>query len=193
MKPPLPRILSDVPRTLHAQRDVAKAIRTLMGPDEDERSRARRAEIVAIRHGLDALARDIPKAFEEAAKEAQAELQRMALTKKYNPDQPRVPAGNRDGGQWTSGSETSSDPAHDGASDAHNSRMRYAQASSGTVMDTANGGKGHVTILDGTQNDLRNSYDVLLTAVHSRLGDLCHNYFPIPCQREKRRDLYALC
>jgi hypothetical protein len=31
------------------------------------------------------------------------ELALRALGRKYSPDQPRVPAGNRDGGQWTSG------------------------------------------------------------------------------------------
>jgi hypothetical protein len=37
MKPPLPRILSDVPRTLHVQLEIGKAIRTLTSQDEDER------------------------------------------------------------------------------------------------------------------------------------------------------------
>ncbi len=34
---------------------------------------------------------------------AQTRLLRHELARKYNPDQPRVPAGNADGGQWTSG------------------------------------------------------------------------------------------
>jgi hypothetical protein len=180
MKPPLPRIETAVPRLPHVQIEIAKAIRTLMGPDEDEPARARRAEIAAIRHDLETLAGDIPKAFAEAGALALAELRRMKLAKKYNPDQPRVPAGNRDGGQWTGGSEdgseTSLDQKDGGAGDARNSRVRYAQASTSTAIDDANGDNGHVTTFDNTQNDLRNLYDVLLTAVHSRLGDVLHHF-----------------
>jgi hypothetical protein len=34
---------------------------------------------------------------------AQARLLRHEHARKYNPDQPRIPAGNADGGRWTSG------------------------------------------------------------------------------------------
>jgi hypothetical protein len=37
MKPPLPRTLSAVPRTLHVHLEIAKAIRALTSQDEDER------------------------------------------------------------------------------------------------------------------------------------------------------------
>ena len=103
MKPPLPRTLSAVPRTLHTQIEIAKAIRTLAGPDQDELLRQRRAEIAAIRRELEALPGEIRKAGEECLALAKAEL--LAALKKYSPDQPRVSAGNRDGGQWTSGSK----------------------------------------------------------------------------------------
>jgi hypothetical protein len=36
------------------------------------------------------------------AKDLRVELMLWRLRRKYSPDQPRVPAGNRDGGQWTS-------------------------------------------------------------------------------------------
>jgi hypothetical protein len=49
MKQPLPRILSAVPKTLHAQLEIATAIRTLLGPDEDELLRRHDAEIAALR------------------------------------------------------------------------------------------------------------------------------------------------
>jgi hypothetical protein len=78
MKPPLPRTLSAVPQTLHARLEIAKAIRTLAGPDEDELLRRRRAEIAAIRRDLEALSRDIRKAGEEWLALAKAEL-RAAL------------------------------------------------------------------------------------------------------------------
>jgi hypothetical protein len=102
MKPPLPHSESAVPRTPHAQLEIAKAMRTLMAPDDDEPLRRRRAEVAAIRGELETLKRDLQKAGEECLALAKAEL-RAALARKYNPDQPRVPAGNRDGGQWTDG------------------------------------------------------------------------------------------
>jgi hypothetical protein len=130
MKPSLPRTLSAVPQTLHARLEIAKAIRTLTGPDENELLRQRRAEITAIRHDLAALTREIRKVGEECLALAKAEL-RKALEKynsdrptgltaagyvsteanakgeetqtfhKYNADEPRVPKGHPDGGQWT--------------------------------------------------------------------------------------------
>ena len=51
---------------------------------------ARWREIVLLRRRLVSL-------------KAQTRLLRHELARKYNPDQPRVPAGNADGGQWTSG------------------------------------------------------------------------------------------
>jgi hypothetical protein len=74
MKPPLPRIESAVPRPLHVQLEIAKAIRALAGPDEDELLQQRRAEIAAIRRDLEALSRDIRKAGEEWLVLAKAEL-----------------------------------------------------------------------------------------------------------------------
>ena len=109
MKPPLPRTLSAVPQTLHTRLEIAQAIRTLAGPDQDELLRQRRAEIAAIRRDLDALARGVRKLGEELPALVMAEL-RAALNK-YSPDQPRVPAGNPDGGQWTS--DGGSGPADD--------------------------------------------------------------------------------
>ena len=67
MKPPLPHSESAVPRTLHVRLEIAKAMRMLMAPDEDELLRRRRAEIIALRRDLEVLAGDIHKAFEEAA------------------------------------------------------------------------------------------------------------------------------
>jgi hypothetical protein len=100
MKPPLPRTLSAVPQTLHTRLEIAKAIRTLAGPDQDELLRQRRAEIAAIHGDLNALARGVRKLGEELPALVMAELR--AALKKYSPDQPRVPAGNSGGGQWTS-------------------------------------------------------------------------------------------
>jgi hypothetical protein len=181
MKPPLPRIQSDVPRTLHAQFEVVKSIRTVVAPDEDGAQHRRRAEIAAIRHDLEALARDIPRAFEEASALVKAEL-RGVLAKKYNSDQPRVPAGNRDGGRWTDGSEiggeTSSDRSDDRASDGHNLPTRYAQASTNTATDaTSGGGNVAVTTVEETQHDLSNLYHALVAAGYTALGEIAHYLF----------------
>lgn len=45
MKPPLPRTLSAVPRTLHVQIEIAKAIHTLFGQDEQHQRLAESATI----------------------------------------------------------------------------------------------------------------------------------------------------
>jgi hypothetical protein len=139
MNPYRPYRPSAVPRTLHVQLEIANAVRTLMAPDEDERLRARRAEIAAIRRDLDALARDLPRAFAEAATLAKAELGAV-LAKKYNPDQPRVPSGNRDGGQWTSGSKAGSEAASaqslsedDTSGKVSEGRIRYASLENPTA------------------------------------------------------------
>lgn len=59
-------------------------------PQHSAHAGARWREIALLRHRLVAL-------------KARTRLLRHELARKYNPDQPRVPAGNADGGQWTSG------------------------------------------------------------------------------------------
>jgi hypothetical protein len=135
MKPPLPHILSAVPQTLHTRLEIAKAIRKLAGPDEDELLRQRQAEIAAIRRDLETLAFEARKAGEECLALAKAELQ--AALKKYSPDQPRVPAGNSDGGQWTrddDGNGSSSDFSG-AARDLSDAPTRYAARETGTLID----------------------------------------------------------
>ena len=168
MKPPLPHSESAVPRTLHAQLEIAKATRMLMAPDEDELLPLRRAEIAAIRGELEAIKRDFQKAGEECLALVKAEL-RAALAKKYNPDQPRVPAGNRDGGQWTSGSEIVA-----GSGDTPGARVRYAQADTKTATDATSGGNASVTTLEDTQHHISNEYRAVVTAGHSLFGSLDH-------------------
>jgi hypothetical protein len=67
-------------------------------------------------------------------KDLKVELMLRRLRHKYSPDQPRVPAGNRDGGQWTSGgagrndprviSDTTPDPVRPGAQYAQGDRLQ---------------------------------------------------------------------
>jgi hypothetical protein len=141
MKPPLPHSESAVPRTPHAQLEIARAIRTLMTPDDDEPLRRRRAELGAIRGELEAIKRDFLKASEECLALVKAEL-RAAAAKKYNPDQPRVSAGNRDGGQWTSGSKGGDAASSDVAGQFSETRSRYALLENppgGTQTDATDG------------------------------------------------------
>jgi hypothetical protein len=84
MKPSLPRIAASVPRLPHVQLEIAKAIRTLASPNEDEPQRQRRAEIAAIRRELDALVRDVRKIGEELPALVMAELR--SELKKYSSD-----------------------------------------------------------------------------------------------------------
>src|SRR6516165_4963977 len=106
MKNPLPRIETAVPRTLHTQLEIVKAIRTLTGGDENDAA-GRRREIADIRRDLDVLKRDFQNAGEEWLALVKAEL--ATELEKYTPDQPRVPKGNHGGGQWASGSKAGSD------------------------------------------------------------------------------------
>jgi hypothetical protein len=86
---------AEVARQEQAAADEAKA-RAVAEQDEFER------EVLALRHEL-------------AKLRLEYELRRFQ--QKYSPDQPRVPAGNRDGGQWTSGggAQGTGDAGDDGA------------------------------------------------------------------------------
>jgi hypothetical protein len=169
MKPPLPHSESAVPRTLHAQLEIAKGMRMLMAPDDDELLYQRRAEIAAIRGELKAIKRDFQKASEECLALVKAEL-RAALAKKYNPDQPRVSAGNRDGGQWTSGSEGvagSGEASHlsdDNTNDVPGARVRYAQADTNTATDVTSRNSANTAAQDTSiRGNLPNVIYTLLT------------------------------
>jgi hypothetical protein len=59
----------------HTQLEIAKAIRTLLGSDDDELLRQRRAEIAAARRDLDALVRDVRKLGEDLPALVMADLQ----------------------------------------------------------------------------------------------------------------------
>jgi hypothetical protein len=142
MKPPLPRTLSAVPRLPHVQLEIAKAIRTLAGPDQDELLRQRRAEIAAIRRDLETLASDVRKAGEECLALAKAEL--WAALKKYSPDQPRVPAGNPGGGQWTSDGEN--EPANDSRVVSDVTPDNTAIPGAQYAQNTRRGGGGSILI-----------------------------------------------
>ena len=85
---------ADVYRALAPKRDAAKAA-------------AFAAEIAQAQRALDALRAEVASIRADMAR-------RRALAIKYSPTQPRVPAGNPDGGQWTGqGAETARpEPGH---------------------------------------------------------------------------------
>jgi hypothetical protein len=88
MKPSLPRILSAVPRTLQVQLEIAKAIRALAAPNQDQQVR-RRTEPAATHTESELIT--------QIVRELILDLRKAG----FNPDEPRVPAGNPEGGQWT--------------------------------------------------------------------------------------------
>jgi hypothetical protein len=187
MKPPLPHSESAVPRTPHAQLEIAKAVRTLIVPGEDEPLRRRCAELAAIRGELEAIKREFQTAGEECLALVKAEL-RAVLARTYNPDQPRVPPGNRDGGQWTSEGETAGGPSAGQSNSATGNiggaRVQYAQAGTDTASDAAHGNNdAPITTLEDTQHHLYNEYRAAITAAHSLPGTLAHyfgsDYFDI--------------
>jgi len=80
-------VLYAVPPTLHARLEIAKAIRLLV--EQNEAERLRRAAEPPV---------NIQEIAAEIVREAFDELHKAG----FNPNEPRVPAGNPDGGEWTS-------------------------------------------------------------------------------------------
>jgi hypothetical protein len=80
-----------LPPTLEKRRETLEAFRTLVDQD-DELIRQRRAEIVAIRRGME----DMRRSF-DAIRRQMLELRKYG----YNPEEPRVPKRHTGGGEWT--------------------------------------------------------------------------------------------
>src|SRR5580700_2896483 len=130
MIPTKPGRLMAVPRTLEVRLEIVKALHTLAVDDEPERFQ-RRAEIGAVRRDLERLSQALRDACSEWATEFGAELRKELG--KYSPDQLRVPSGNPDGGQWTSGA------ASPQANQSDAQRIRIA-AAGGLRCDGFSGG-----------------------------------------------------
>lgn len=96
---PLPRILCAMPQTLQVRMEVAKAIRLFA--DQDEAERLWKPNEMETPVSVRAIAAEV-------VREVLRELRKAG----FNPNEPRVPAGNPDGGRWTTdgGSGASSDP-----------------------------------------------------------------------------------
>ena len=103
-------VATAVPQNPHVRLEIAKAMRALL-EDGGDQLRQRRAEIVSIRQGLEQIARDIATFRREAPALILSELRKYG----YDPEEPRVPKGNPDGGQWT---RVAADDDPDKASDS---------------------------------------------------------------------------
>ena len=97
-------VLTAVPRSLEKRLEIVNAIRALVADDDNDPIRKRRAEIAALRRDFEKLREEVLDLWRRCEPRARS------YVIKYNPDQPRVPAGNPDGGQWTSeGADTPRD------------------------------------------------------------------------------------
>ncbi|MFZ1923190.1 MAG: hypothetical protein WAU57_16305 [Xanthobacteraceae bacterium] len=79
-------VATAIPQNPMVRREIVKAMRVLI-EDGDEQFSRRRAEIAAIRLGLEEIARDIAKICREAPSLILSELRKYG----YNPEEPRVP------------------------------------------------------------------------------------------------------
>ena len=134
MNPYKSLLLTAVPRTLEKRLEIINAIRTLTAPDD--RRLKRRTEIIALRGDLEKLRQDVLELWR------QCEPRARSYVIKYNPDQPRVPEGYPDGGQWTS--EDGDEGASNGAAPNYASigGSPYAALDTGTRMDVTGGAPG---------------------------------------------------
>lgn len=88
--------------------EIVKAAHTLVAQIAEEQESRRQSEFAAIRRDCELVVEALRGACREYAGALRTELRKAG----YNPNEPRVPAGNPDGGQWTreSGSASINDP-----------------------------------------------------------------------------------
>jgi hypothetical protein len=96
MPPWQPRILTAVPQHWPVRMEIVKAIRTLAAELEEEKQLRKRTEAAEAQRRQD----DLRHACDEAVK-ALHDACRALRKYGFNPNEPRVPAGHREGGQWT--------------------------------------------------------------------------------------------
>jgi hypothetical protein len=136
-------LLLTVPPTLEKRLEALAALRTLQAQDE-ELARQRRVAIAALRRDFDELQRDFAALRHRLASDVRSDVLRAL---KYNPDQPRVPKGSPQGGQWTSedGSSASPDSMTRPVAEDHPSSApgpQYAALETGTQTDASHAPNG---------------------------------------------------
>jgi hypothetical protein len=85
----LPRTLQAVPNTLHARLEIADAMRKLSAADQEVWVQQRREELGALRRDMEKLREDLRKLSRAFPTLLLTELRKAG----FNPDEPRVPAG----------------------------------------------------------------------------------------------------
>jgi|HubBroStandDraft_4_1064222.scaffolds.fasta_scaffold33785_3 hypothetical protein len=93
----LPRTLQAVPNTLHARLEIADAMRKLSAADQEGWMQQRREELAALRRDMEKVREDLRKISRAFPTLLLTELRKTG----FNPDEPRVLAGDSKGGQWT--------------------------------------------------------------------------------------------
>lgn len=130
-------LIAVVPQTFEKQQDIIRATYALMA-QQNEALRRRAEELRAVRRDLEAFRRDcglLDLAIRKVCCDFAAQLR--AESKKYSPDQPRIPAGHPDGGQWTREDGVGSSITRlGGANPSGPSRpVQYAALDTGTRTD----------------------------------------------------------
>lgn len=123
-------LLTAVPKTLEVRLEVMKAIRSLSTEHEDEQARQGQIEPARNCRASDQIEETVREACRELA------LQVRGYLRKFDPNEPRVPAGNPDGGQWTTeGGGASSDAIPENSHSATQAKAPPG-SSRGTVEST---------------------------------------------------------
>ena len=91
-----------VPVSLEKRLEIVNAIRALAAQDESDQLGKRRADIAALRRDFEKLREEVLELWRRC------EPRLRSYVIKFSPDQPRVSAGNPDGGQWTNEGESTS-------------------------------------------------------------------------------------
>jgi len=120
-------LLTAVPRTLEKRLEITNAMRALTAQDGDDQLYKRRAEIATMRRDLEKIRQDVLELWRRWEPRARS------YVIKYSPDQPRVPADNPDGGQWTTAGTDSANTLNQSPQRA--TALDAAQAQSSKTAD----------------------------------------------------------
>ncbi len=93
----LPRTLQVAPNTLHVRLEIADTIRKLSAANLEDWPQRRREALIALRGDVEKLREELRKISRDFPLLFLTELRKAGI----NPDEPRVPAGDSKGGQWT--------------------------------------------------------------------------------------------
>lgn len=98
MIPYKPHLATLVPNTWETRLEIIKAVSTLAAQVHEDHVRRRRAEIASLRSELEGIDRELSKLCRDWPLLVRSDLRKAD----FDPNEPRVPAGHPNGGQWTS-------------------------------------------------------------------------------------------